>query len=199
MLDPDRGASVDVTEVPQDATDRDPVRCPNGLEHVSRLILERSGTVMQFVGDEVFAVFGAPLPQDDAAEIGLGCSRAIIAAAPGINAELTAAGLPEISYGIGYHFGEVIAAHVGSTTRRQYAVVGDTINVGSRLCGQAKADEIVCSQEVIDAVGGDLDDAEDIGELALKGVRRAVVGYRIARTTEHAGGSPPPAQAPATS
>jgi adenylate cyclase len=147
-------------------------------ERVSSIVLERSGTVMKFVGDEVFAVFGAPLPVADCATVALDCCRAVVAAGSALNDELTALELPAISYGIGLHYGEVVAAHVGSTTRRQYDVVGDTVNVGSRLCDQATSGAIVFSDE-LRRQAGEPDDAANLGTLTLKGVSRPITGYRI--------------------
>ncbi len=79
----------------------------------TRVLHEHDGTVMQFVGDEVFAVFGAPLPMDDHAERALAAARALQDAAGDINGQLADRGL-SIAYGIGLNTGEVVAAHVGS-------------------------------------------------------------------------------------
>lgn len=73
-------------------------------------------------------------------------------------------------YGIGLHTGEVVAAHVGPTHRRQYAVVGNTVNVGSRLCGQAPADQVVAARAVLEALIEEPTGFEDLGRLELKGV-----------------------------
>jgi adenylate cyclase len=101
-----------------------------------------------------------------------------LAATPDLNAELAAKGLPPIQYGIGLHAGEVIAANVGSSAHRQYDLVGDAANVGSRLCGQAGRSEIIFSGEVMAAVDTRVD-AEPLGMLDLKGVGGRIVGYRI--------------------
>ena len=58
--------------------------------------------------------------------------------------------IPEVKFGIGLNAGEVVAAHVGDSRRRQYDVVGDTVNVASRLCGQAGAGEIVFKESLLD-------------------------------------------------
>jgi adenylate cyclase len=144
----------------------------------TRIVFDHGGTVMQYVGDEVFAVFGAPIPQAEAAATALRCALAMQAAAEALNAELAERGLPAVAYGIGVHRGEVIAAHVGNEIRRQYAVVGDPVNVGSRLCGQAGAGEVVASEEVLDRAGEPLG-AEPLGPLPLKGKRHAVRAFRV--------------------
>ncbi len=107
------------------------------------------GTVVQFVGDEVFAVWGAPVADDDQTRRAVECALNIQRLNPSLNSTLEAAGLPPVAYGIGVHCGPVVSAHVGTSERRQYAVVGNTVNVGSRLCSQALAGEVVASDEVV--------------------------------------------------
>lgn len=153
-------------------------------EHLSRVVLDSSGTVLQFVGDEVFAVFGAPLPMDDYVAVSLAAARRMLDVAPAMNDELSSKGLPEVAYGIGLHAGEVIAADLGSSAHRQYTVLGDAVNIGARLCSHAGRGEILLSQEVFDAAG-QIDDAEPLGVLDLKGAAGRIAGYRIraARST----------------
>jgi class 3 adenylate cyclase/CHASE2 domain-containing sensor protein len=111
-------------------------------------IHRHGGTVMQFVGDEVFAVFGAPTASGIAPEQATRCALALQQDVTRLDEELLAAGLPSIRFGIGLHRGTVVAAHVGTADRRQYSVIGDTVNLGSRLCTAAGAGEIVASDAV---------------------------------------------------
>jgi adenylate cyclase len=148
------------------------------FEEASRVILDHDGTVLQFVGDEVLAVFGAPLPQADHAAAALACARDMLDVRPELNAKLADRDLPPVEYGIGLHAGDIVAAHIGSSAHTQYGIVGDTANVGSRLCAQARSGEIVVSEETLQAAGGD-HNAERIGPLELKGIERQLVGYRI--------------------
>jgi class 3 adenylate cyclase/CHASE2 domain-containing sensor protein len=145
----------------------------------TRVVFDHGGTVMQYVGDEVFAVFGAPIPQVEAATTALRCAVAMQQTAGAINDRLAGRGLPPVAYGIGLHSGEVVAAHVGNEIRRQYAVIGDPVNVGSRLCGQARAGEVVVSDAVLDRAGERLP-VEPLGPLPLKGKRQPVRAFRVA-------------------
>lgn len=140
-------------------------------------VFARSGTVMQFVGDEVFAVFGAPLPLPDAGQAALDCALAVQRGAEGLRRALVARGLAPVRFGIGLHAGEVVAAHVGPETRRQYAVVGDPVNLGSRLCGAALADTVVVSRDLLDGLREVPAGTAD--EVALKGVARPVAVLRL--------------------
>jgi adenylate cyclase len=144
----------------------------------TRIVFDHGGTVMQYVGDEVFAVFGAPIAQPEAAATALRCATAMQRAAAGLNDRLGGRGLPPVAYGIGLHRGEVVAAHVGNEIRRQYAVVGDPVNVGSRLCGQARAGEVVVSDAILDRAGDPLA-VEPLGDLPLKGKRQSVRAFRV--------------------
>ena len=142
-------------------------------------VLDHGGTVFQFVGDEVFAVFGAPLATDAHAEQGLAAARAAQALLPQLNEELEAFGLPAIRYGIGLNSGELVASHIGGGRRRQYTVVGDTVNIGARLCSIAGPGEVVLSQDVLDRVTSELPAMEDVEGVTLKGVSRPLRLYRI--------------------
>jgi class 3 adenylate cyclase len=149
-------------------------------ERASRIVFARGGTVLRFVGDEVFAVFGAPLPQQDHAAVALQCAQELLLEHDDLCAELAADGLPAIEYGIGVHVGPVIAADVGSSAHRQYDVLGDAVNIGARLCSYAREGEIVFSAQVRDAVDAGLE-AEALGVLDLKGVGGRISGFRIRR------------------
>ena len=161
-------------------------------EVMTDIIRRHDGTVMQFVGDEVFAVFGAPLPHLDNASAALHCAREMLNAETQLRQALDEADLPAVRFGIGLHLGEVIAAHVGTSFRRQYTVIGDTVNVASRLCSQARAGELVFSDAIGGAVGA-VSDAEELGPLQLKGVEREILGYRI--RTDYEQQSEPPTTA----
>jgi adenylate cyclase len=141
-------------------------------------VFDHGGTVMQYVGDEVFAVFGAPIPDPGAAAKAVRCARAMQEETSRLGARLAKAGLPPVGYGIGLHLGEVVAAHVGNDIRRQYAVVGDTVNVGSRLCSRARAGEIVMSDAVLAAID-DPPAVEPLGPVELKGKREPLPIHRL--------------------
>lgn len=113
-------------------------------------IHRHQGTVVQFVGDEVFAVWGVPVADGEHSRHAVECAIALQRAQRALGSRLAARGLPEIEYGIGVHTGEVVSAHVGTEERRQYAVVGDVVNVSSRLCSSAAAGELLASVAVVD-------------------------------------------------
>lgn len=96
-------------------------------------ILAEEGTVMQYVGDAVMAVFGAPFPQRDHADRAVRAAAAMHRRQEGRNDRWREAGLPSFGLGIGCSTGEVAAALLGSAERLEYTVVGDTVNLAQRL------------------------------------------------------------------
>ena len=147
-------------------------------DRVTDIVLEMRGTLMKYVGDEVFAVWGAPLPSDDHPEMALQCAIAIQGLTPELNRELLERGAPEVSFGIGLNTGEAVAAHFGGGRRRQYDVVGDTVNVGARLCSAAGRGEIIISDELLVRVPSP-PPVEPVGPVTLKGVSREVRLWRV--------------------
>jgi len=113
---------------------------------MNRAILGEGGTVMQFVGDAVMAVFGAPFPQPDHADRAVAAASAMHSLQAEINTRWTADGLEPFGLGIGLSTGEAAAALLGSEERLEYTLVGDTVNLSQRLQQLAAAGETVLSE-----------------------------------------------------
>lgn len=96
------------------------------------------GVVKQFVGDGVMALFGAPVAYPDHAERAVRAALGMIARLEGLNARLKAQGRPPIQIGVGIHTSEVVAGKIGPDKRVEYAVVGDPVNLASRMEGLTK-------------------------------------------------------------
>ena len=94
------------------------------------------------------------------------------------SARLADMDIPEVHFGIGMNSGEVVAAHVGGGRRRQYDIVGDTVNIGSRMCGQAGKGDIVMPIDCYRLLD-DPPPAESMGFVALKNVERPMELMRI--------------------
>lgn len=107
-------------------------------------IRAHGGLVLQFIGDETEAVFGAPLPEPHHADHALAAGRDMRRRLEAWNETRRAAGRVPLRHGIGIHTGEVLAASIGSPERLSYALVGDPVNLASRIQGLTKE------------VGGDL-------------------------------------------
>jgi len=146
---------------------------------MNRAIIGEGGTVMQFVGDAVMAVFGAPLPQDDHADRAVLAAAGMHTAQRAINAQWEEQGLPPFGLGLGLSTGEVAAALLGSDERLEYTLVGDTVNLAQRLQQLASAGETVLSEPTWRAVTLELD-ADALPTQLVKGRDTPVAAYKLA-------------------
>lgn len=112
------------------------------------VIFQHTGTLDKFIGDAIMALWGAPIAHADdpdrAVRAAIGMQRALV----GLNAKWKSEGRPEIGVGIGINFGESFAGNIGSHLRLEYTVIGDAVNVASRLCSNSKAGEILISDQL---------------------------------------------------
>lgn len=145
---------------------------------MNRAIIEAGGTVMQFVGDAVMAVFGAPLPQEDHADSAVRAALEMHRAQEAVNASWEAEALPPFGLGIGLSTGEVAAALLGSEERLEYTVVGDVVNLAQRLQQWAEPGQTVLSEATLAAVRTPLE-AEPMEPALVKGRETPVVAYRL--------------------
>jgi class 3 adenylate cyclase len=147
-------------------------------EHAGRLINRYEGTLMAFTGDEVFAAWGAPTPDDDGPKKAVACARLLQDSVSALNQKLSARELPSVAFGIGIHTGEVVDAHVGVGKLRQYTVTGDSVNCASRLCSIAGRNEIVVSADLYSTLE-EKPPAEKMEGIKFKGVGRDLGPHRL--------------------
>ena len=102
-------------------------------QHMERAIFDHHGTLDKFLGDGLMATFGNPDPGPQDAGNALRCGRAMLNSMDVWNREREAAGAEPIRVSIGVHYGTVVLGDIGSERRLEYAVLGDTVNVASRL------------------------------------------------------------------
>lgn len=146
---------------------------------MNRAIIEAGGTVMQYVGDAVMAVFGAPEPCEDHADRSLAAALAMHTAQAAVNREWEAEGRPPFPLGIGLSTGEVAAALLGSEERVEYTVVGDAVNLCQRLQQLGSAGQTVISEPTWDLLTDRPAAAERLDDRAVKGRDGTVRPYRI--------------------
>jgi len=113
---------------------REVVRIVNGyFKEMDAAIKHHRGLVLQYIGDEIEAVFGAPMFREDHPVMAVKAALEMRQRLKTVNRELENRGHSPLSHGIGIHTGEVVAANIGSPDRLSYALVGDTVNLASRL------------------------------------------------------------------
>jgi len=101
-------------------------------------VLKNGGVIDKFIGDAIMAFWGAPIEDPDQADHAVQAALGMLTRLEELNRELTATGDPIINIGIGIYTGPAIVGNVGSENRFDYTVMGDTVNVASRLEGQNK-------------------------------------------------------------
>jgi DNA-binding NarL/FixJ family response regulator/class 3 adenylate cyclase len=136
------------------------------------------GTVMQFVGDAVMGVFGAPLRQEDHAARAVTAAQEMHSRQGRLNARWQAEGLQPFPLGIGLSTGTVAAALLGAEERVEYSVVGDSVNLAQRLQQLAAGGETVLSQATLERLPS-APDVETLPPKQVKGRVAPVVAYRL--------------------
>ncbi len=131
------------------------------------------GTVDKHMGDAVMALFGAPTAHDDDPLRAVRAAFDIHAAMESVSAEVGR----ELRVHVGIASGEVVAGGLGSAQRQEYTVLGDSVNLASRLDGLAEAGQTLIAEAVQRAVLNDVD-CEALGEVAVKGLDKPVRVWR---------------------
>jgi adenylate cyclase len=144
------------------------------------IVMDNGGVVDKYIGDAIMAVFGAPVAkEDDAIHAVLAAVRMRVALKK-LNANLVARGIPALRTGIGIHTGEVVAGNIGSERRMEYTVIGDAVNLASRLESNTKdlGVNVLISEDtwklVKDAVV-----ARPVREITVKGRKQPVMTYEV--------------------
>ncbi|WP_027534473.1 adenylate/guanylate cyclase domain-containing protein [Bradyrhizobium sp. WSM3983] len=161
------------SRTPQEVVDR-----LDGAFAVLVDILDRNGGIVnKFLGDGFLALFGAPLEAADAAHRAVAAGREMLTAMDHINAQTSW----PLRIGIGIHFGEVVAGNIGSPRRKEYTVIGDTVNFASRLEALNKefGSQFLISASVREALGDDGVDAVALGEVTVRGYEQKVAVFQL--------------------
>lgn len=150
------------------------------LSRMTEIILEEMGTVDKFEGDAIMAFWGAPLDQEDQAVRACRTALRQHAALADLNRHLKEQGLPLLSMRIGLHTGEAIVGNLGSQSRFDYTVIGDTVNLASRLEGLNKfyGTSIMASEATV-AESRDAIEFWELDRVAVKGREAPVAVFTV--------------------
>jgi len=148
------------------------------LGRMTDIIIEHGGTINEFIGDAIFAVFGAPLEHPDHAERAAACALAMQRAMAQINREHAAQGRPRFEMGIGVNTGEAVVGNIGSEQRAKYAIVGSAVNVAARVEGATVGGQVFLTAETYARIR---DLAEVLGPTYLdaKGLSEPLALYEL--------------------
>ncbi|MBN1428702.1 MAG: GAF domain-containing protein [Anaerolineae bacterium] len=153
------------------------------LGTMADVVLSNEGTLDKFVGDEVMAFFGAPHADPDHAIRAIRVGLLMQEAHQHVMSSWEARGVLPAPIGVGIATGELIVGEMGSAQRTNYTVIGRAANLGSRICGRAKAGEVLISQNTYDIAKKQIE-AVPISGLQIKGVSGRVTVYRVIRTLD---------------
>jgi adenylate cyclase len=142
-------------------------------------VFDAGGTLDKFIGDAIMAFFGAPLAQPDHARRAVEAAVRLQRDLAAWNRERAAAGQPEVAARIAINSGPVVVGDVGSATRVDYTVLGNTVNVAARLEQfVARPGDVVIGDETRRLVDGAFA-TEPLGSFQLKGLRNKVEAWRV--------------------
>ncbi|MFO7973303.1 MAG: adenylate/guanylate cyclase domain-containing protein [Candidatus Hydrogenedentota bacterium] len=147
---------------------------------MTEIIFNYSGTLDKFIGDEIMAVFGAPLAGPDDAERCVRAAMAMQAKNEELNAVREHENQPTFEIGIGINTGEAVAGYVGSPDRMEFTVVGDSVNTARRFCSIAGPGQVVAGEPTY-ALVKNLVEARPTGSVMLKGKSTTKHGFEIVR------------------
>ncbi len=152
----------------------------SGME---QCIVKHNGIINKYIGDAIMAIFGVPLPNEKQALDAYKCCLDMRKTLTELNKELEAENLPPIKFGIGLHTGNVLAGNIGSNSRMEYTVIGDTVNVASRiesLCKEYDCDLLLSETTVerINNSGESFPQLKSIGETQIRGRKTAMNIYK---------------------
>jgi class 3 adenylate cyclase len=142
------------------------------------IVFEHGGTLDKFMGDAIMALWGAPLTTGDDADKAMQTALDMMRTLGEMNRKWAEQGRRQVNIGIGINFGEVFAGNIGSDQRLEYTVIGDAVNVASRLCGKAGPGEILISEPFYRALKKK-PKVEASEPLALKNKAQPVPAYRV--------------------
>lgn len=150
---------------------------------VADVVFAHRGTLEDFIGDEVVALFGTPVEQSDDAARAIACAEAIRRSVADWNAEREARSLVAVKIGIGVHTGDVVVGTTGTETRLKFTVIGNTVNVASRL--QAATRDLGCeglySVAALTAAGFVPSEMARVHDVQLRGHQVPVAAVALAQ------------------
>jgi adenylate cyclase len=144
------------------------------------IVMQHAGVVDKYIGDAIMAVFGAPVSRPEDAKNAVRAAVGMRKALAHLNERLAERGLAPLQTGIGLHTGEVVAGNIGSERRMEYTVIGDAVNLASRLESCTKELGVgVLISDVTYALTKDAVETRPLKEITVKGRAQPVMTYEV--------------------
>jgi adenylate cyclase len=144
------------------------------------IVMQEDGVVDKYIGDAIMAVFGAPVPKANDAIHAVRAAVRMRQALKHLNERLAERGIAELKTGIGIHTGEVVAGNIGSEKRMEYTVIGDAVNLASRLESNTKelGVNVLISEDTYELVKDEIS-TRPVKEITVKGRAKPVMTYEV--------------------
>jgi adenylate cyclase len=144
------------------------------------IVFQEDGVVDKYIGDAILAVFGAPVPKPNDPVNAVRAAVRMRRALADLNVRLEARSLPRLRTGIGIHTGTVVAGNIGSEQRMEYTVIGDAVNLASRLETSTKelGVDVLISESTYERTKHVIV-ARPVREITVKGRERPVLAYEV--------------------
>jgi len=120
------------------------------FESMIEVVFSNNGTLDKIIGDELMVLYGVPLKNKNDSQSAVNTAIEMFKALEAFNKEIEKHDLPQLEIGIGINYGKVVSGNIGSKRQMNYTVIGDAVNLASRLCSHAKSGEVVISKSVLD-------------------------------------------------
>lgn len=152
------------------------------LSVMTEVIYKYGGTIDEFIGDGILAIFGAPMIQQNHARRAVACAMEMQLAMKKVNRRNKRYGLPPVKMGAGINTGELVVGNIGSQKRVKYGVVGHNVNLTSRIESYTSGGQTFISQSTRDKCGSILE-IRDSMEVEPKGVDNPITIYEVTGIT----------------
>lgn len=160
----------------------------NYLSRMSEAIFTHKGTIDKFIGDAIMAIFGAPIEQPDHADRACEVALDMMSTLESVNRDQLDRGHPPLRIGIGINTGEMTVGNIGSQRRFDYTVIGDAVNLGSRIEGITKTFgvDIMVSDSTMQSCTPGRFIFRELGSVIVKGKDKPVVIFElVGRSNSH--------------
>jgi adenylate cyclase len=176
------------TSVSQSLAPEDLVRLLNVyLTQMTAKVFDHDGLLDKYIGDAIMAVYGAPIHREDHAVLACRTALDMLDALDELQATWKAEGLPILNIGIGINTGPMVVGNMGSENRFDYTVIGDAVNLGSRIEGLNKiyGTRILISEFTYEQVRDEFPYVREIDITRVRGRTTPVRIYELMRATEY--------------